>query len=275
MGCRHRLRPHEIDEFSLDLFIRLGDASDDRHCVSCRHRDDCGHSRSRGVRGPARCRFTWWPGPVATPESSFAQCAPPCSAGAREWGNSHLFPCRRRQAPSTCRYGRRRTRLSLRPLDDLSARPIPETDWRTPLRFSLRSLLASTRTDLLKKGPVACGGCATVVMPLRFGGATWGERARIVFRANPGVSGVLPVSRTAVSGFNHAPKPRYATLVPTDPGWNADCSSGPARECVAPRAGFETREWHVLGQRAVVGKGPNISDRTSRLYAAGGWWPRP
>ena len=170
---------------------------------------------------------------------------------------------------------RGRSRLYMRALDDLSPRPIPETESATTPFFSPDGRwLAFFDSGVLKKVSISGGVPLTICEAPPVWSAHWGTHHTIVFSTTLPRSGLWTVSATGGEPSRlTTPKPGelqhgYPQLlaggasvlfsVRRDNGWHLAILS------------LETRDWRLLGNGRVIGEGAQYVGTGHLIYAQAG-----
>jgi len=167
-----------------------------------------------------------------------------------------------------------RTKLYLRPLDELSARPIPSTDGaNTPFFSPDGRWLAFYADGQLKKVSVAGGVPLTICETPTVWSATWGENDTIVFSTTQASSGLWLVPAAGGETIQvTTPKPEethgYPQLLPggtqvlfsirRDNAWRLAILT------------LKTRDVQLLGNGRVIGEGAQYLPTGHLIYAQSG-----
>ena len=221
---------------------------------------------------------TWWPARLAPPESSSARVMITLpSPQALEKGRFPpvaLSPDGRLLVYAAATDGGR-TNLFLRPLDELSARPIPETEGASTPFFSPDGRwLAFYADGLLKKVSVAGGVPLTISDAPPVWSATWGENDRIVFATTLAPSGLWEVSANGGAPTQiTTPEPDeaqhgYPQLLPGGRQMLFSVRRGNAWHLAL--LALDSREWAVLGNGRVIGEGAQYLPTGHLVYTQSG-----
>jgi len=169
-----------------------------------------------------------------------------------------------------------RTNLFLRPLDELSARPIPATEGASTPFFSPDGRwLAFYADGLLKKVSVAGGVPLTICDAPPVWSATWGENDRIVFATTLPSSGLWEVSADGGAPAQlTTPRPDEAQH-----GYPQLLPGGMQMLLFSVRRGnawhlalldLASRQWEVLGNGRVIGEGAQYLPTGHLVYTQSG-----
>jgi Tol biopolymer transport system component len=168
-----------------------------------------------------------------------------------------------------------RTNLFLRPLDELSARPIPATEGASTPFFSPDGRwLAFYADGLLKKVSVAGGVPLTICEAPPLASATWGENDRIVFATTLASSGLWEVSANGGAPTQiTTPMPDeaqhgYPQLLPG--GTQMLFSVRRENAWHLALLALDSREWTVLGNGRVIGEGAQYLPTGHLVYTQSG-----
>jgi Tol biopolymer transport system component len=221
---------------------------------------------------------TWWPARMPPAGSSLARVMitlpPPQALEKGRFPPVALSPDGGLLVYAAATSGGR-TNLFLRPLDELSARPIAETGGASTPFFSPDGRwLAFYADGLLKKVSVAGGVPLTISDTPPIWSATWGENDRIVFATTLASSGLWEVS---ANGGAPAPitTPRpddaqhgYPQLLPGGTQLLFSVRRGNAWHLAL--LALDSREWTVLGNGRVIGEGAQYLPTGHLVYTQSG-----
>jgi serine/threonine protein kinase/Tol biopolymer transport system component len=168
-----------------------------------------------------------------------------------------------------------RTNLYLRPLDELAARPIPETEGATTPFFSPDGRwLAFYANGLLKKVSVAGGVPLTICEAPPVWSATWGENDSVLFTTTLASSGLWLVSA-------NGGEPVQLTTPRADEAQHGypQLLPGATHVLFSVRRksawhiallDLKSRDWQLLGNGRVVGEGAQYLPTGHLVYAQSG-----
>jgi serine/threonine protein kinase/Tol biopolymer transport system component len=168
-----------------------------------------------------------------------------------------------------------RTNLYLRPLDELGARPIPETGGASTPFFSPDGRwLAFYANGLLKKVSVAGGVPLTICEAPPVWSATWGENDNIVFATTLVSSGLWRVSANGGEAVQIT-RPKadetqhgYPQLIPG--GTQAIFSVLQKNAWRLALLTLKSGDWRLLGNGRVIGEGAQYLATGHLVYAQSG-----
>jgi Tol biopolymer transport system component len=168
-----------------------------------------------------------------------------------------------------------RTNLYLRPLDELAARPIPETGGASTPFFSPDGRwLAFYANGLLKKVSVAGGVPLTICEAPPVWSATWGENDNILFATTLASSGLWRVSANGGEAVQiTTPKSDesqhgYPQLIPG--GTQAIFSVLQKNAWRLALLTLKSGDWQLLGNGRVIGEGAQYLPTGHLVYAQSG-----
>jgi Tol biopolymer transport system component len=226
----------------------------------------------------AAAGVAWWPTRVPPAGSSSARVMitlpPPQALEKGRFPPVALSPDGRLLVYAAATDGGR-TSLFLRPLDELSARPIPATEGASTPFFSPDGRwLAFYADGLLKKVSVAGGVPLTIGDAPPVWSATWGENDRIVFATTLPASGLWEVSANGGAPTQiTTPTPDeaqhgYPQLLPGGTQMLFSVRRGTAWHLAL--LGLASREWEVLGNGRVIGEGAQYLPTGHLVYTQSG-----
>ena len=220
---------------------------------------------------------TWWPAGTSSSGSSLTRLmialpAPQALEKAR-FPPVALSPDGRLLVYAASTTGGR-ARLYLRPLDELTARPIPATEGASTPFFSPDGRwLAFYADGLLKKVSVAGGVPLIICEAPTVSSATWGDDQRIVF-ATSLASGLFVVSANGGQAVQLTmPKPGeaqhgYPQILPG--GAQLLFSVRRANAWNLALLNLDSRDWRVLGDGRVIGEGAQYLRTGHLVYEQSG-----
>ena len=284
--AKHRLHDIADARIEIDDVLREPAASAVEAAPVAGARDALGTPRRVGALAAAAAVLvalavaagSWWRGRVTSPGSSLARLMITLPA-AQVLEKGRFPPVALSPDGKLLVYAAAvdggRTNLYLRPLDELTARPIPATEGaNTPFFSPDGRWLAFYANGLLKKVSVAGGVPLTICEAPPVWSATWGENERIVFATTLASSGLwlvsanggepVPITTPKSDEAQHG----YPQLLPG--GTHLLFSVRRENAWRLALLALNSRDWRLLGSGRVIGEGAQYLPTGHLVYAQSG-----